>query len=569
MVVFEEVEVARGSAKLGGRGRGRSGSAEAVPEHGDAGNAAPSPARNILPGEPFEPAAVSFGHGADPLMNSGWGAGGPNFDNQAPLTWGADPSTAPLNGFGANGQTPPGTDPLDALQQYAGMPVGGGYGAAPAPDPTQVYQGYGSTPTDGGFAGGGIFSGGHPAGPGYEAGPPTENTHPAAFVPHPSGPADAAPPAYGEQSFAGQPYPGQQFEGQQFEGQQFEGQQYQPQSFEPQPFEPQPFQGQPFQGQPHEAQPFGGQPFGGQPFEGQPHYGQPFPTAPAGGSAFPGFDQARFVEQLPGGSADPLDVTPSSTVVPGSPLDGFADESAGKPRRRRGSSSRRGRESGHRPSDVENRSDLGLEAFSGPGATRSAGPRRALGVLGVVAVLGVAGFVGYTQLSGTDDSLSGNAPVAAPRPAVTRYPLPPSLSAGRQISADQAKALTTSWTALAKLTLPDLPAPLAVSAYGPAGAKPTTNVVVYAPGPQGQATFEALIGSLSRTAAGTSTTVAKPAASGAAGGEVMCGSQTGKAPSAWCAFKSPKGVGFVHVDKTAKADVAAAYTRELRTFSER
>jgi hypothetical protein len=323
-------------------------------------------------------------------------------------------------------------------------------------------------------------------------------------------------------------------------------------------------QGQPFQGQPHEPQQFGGQPF-----EGQPHYGQPFPTAPAGGSAFPGFDQARSVEQLPGGSADPLDVTPSSTVVPGSPFDGSADESAGKPHRRRRSSGRRGRESGHRPSDVEHRSDLGLEAFTGPGATRSAGPRRAIGVLGVVAVLGAAGFIGYTQLSGTDDSLSGSAPVAVPRPAAPRYPLPSALAPGRQISADQAKALTTGCTTLAKLTRPDLPAPVAVSAYGPAGATPTTDVVVYAPGAQGQATFEAIIGGLSRPAAGTSTTIAKPVASGAAGGEVMCGSQTGAAPSAWCAFKSPKGVGFVHVAGTAKADIAAAYTRELRAFSER
>jgi hypothetical protein len=256
-------------------------------------------------------------------------------------------------------------------------------------------------------------------------------------------------------------------------------------------------------------------------------------------------------------------------VVPGAPFDSPSDEKPGKVRGRRRSPGRRGRESGHRPSDVEQRSDLGLEAFTGPeSSARPGGARRGIAVLGAVAVLGAAGFIGYTQLSGTDDSLTAGPPAAA-KPATPRYPLPTSLGTNGQIPAEQAKALKASWTALAKLTLPDLPPPLVVSAYGPAGAKPTTNVVVYAPGAQSQATFEALIGSLSRPAEGSSATVAKPAGPGTAGGQVMCGSQAGTAPSAWCAFKSPKGVGFVHVSGTAKAEDAAAATRELRSFGER
>ncbi len=578
LVVFEEVEVARGNAKLGGRGRGRSGSTETLPEFTDPGNGAPSPARNILPGEPFEPAAASFGHGPDPLMPSGWGANGPGFNSQAPLTWGADPSTAPLAAVGPNGHPgQPGGDPLDALQQYAGLPLGAGYGAAPAPDPSQVHSGYGATPTDSGFAGDGLFSGGSPL----------PETPAPAYVPHPSAPSDdpataafAAQPAPG-QAFAGQPFAAQPFGGQPFEGQpygapsaepqafeaqpfapqQFAGQQFAPQAFEAQPFAPQQFEPQPF-----EPQPFGEQAFGGQPFPGQPpqHPAQPFPSAP---SAFPGFDPTRSVGTMPTSSEDPIDVTPASTVVPGS-FDS-ADGEQGRSRRRGRSAGRRSRGSGHRPSDVENRSDLGLEAFTGPEASRrSAGARRPLLVLGVVAVLGAAGFIGYTQLSGTDSSLPSGPPVAV-KPATARYPLPATLGTDGQIPAEQAKALKANWTALAKLTLPDLPPPLVVSAYGPAGAKPTTNVVVYAPGPQAQATYEALISSLSRPASGSSATVAKPVAAGPAGGQVMCGSQTGPAVSSWCAFTSPKGVGFVHVAGTAKPSDAAATTRDLRAFSER
>jgi hypothetical protein len=151
--VVEEVAVARGGSMFGGRGRDRD-AADAGPESIDAGaSPAPSSARTILPGEPFEAAPASFPsqRPADPLMPSGWGMSGlpaPGDDLGAtmfgPGGFGAhnsagfpEPTTAPLPAMNPGGAT---GDPLDALQQYAGLPLSGFGATAPAPDPTQLYD---------------------------------------------------------------------------------------------------------------------------------------------------------------------------------------------------------------------------------------------------------------------------------------------------------------------------------------------------------------------------------------------------------------------------------------------
>jgi hypothetical protein len=58
-------------------------------------------------------------------------------------------------------------------------------------------------------------------------------------------------------------------------------------------------------------------------------------------------------------------------------------------------------------------------------------------------------------------------------------------------------------------------------------------------------------------------------APGAAGGSMLCGSQRGASSSAWCAWKSGKGVGFLTTSGTASPTFAAVFTRELRAFAER
>src|SRR4051812_49787822 len=82
--VREEVSVARGSSKLGGLGRGRN-SAEALPDlpgaeqqDGFSVPAPPSTARDILPGEPFEPSPAGLPpRGTRISADPGWGNGGP------------------------------------------------------------------------------------------------------------------------------------------------------------------------------------------------------------------------------------------------------------------------------------------------------------------------------------------------------------------------------------------------------------------------------------------------------------------------------------------------------------
>ena len=93
------------------------------------------------------------------------------------------------------------------------------------------------------------------------------------------------------------------------------------------------------------------------------------------------------------------------------------------------------------------------------------------------------------------------------------------------------------------------------------------NVVVFKSG--SKAAYNALLGSLSRPGPGSASVAATPVAPGAAGGTMMCGSQRGSSATAWCAWESPKGMGFVQAKGTANTAYAAVYTRELRAFAER
>jgi hypothetical protein len=188
--------------------------------------------------------------------------------------------------------------------------------------------------------------------------------------------------------------------------------------------------------------------------------------------------------------------------------------------------------------------------------------------VGVVAVLGGAGFLGYSQLAAGDADSDVPAPVAVAPPA--RYTVPAALGGLTQISPAQAKAMTERYTNLARNSLPDLPAPLVVTGFQAAGAStPGVNVVVYRAGAQGEATLDALVGNLSSPAPGNASIPAITTPGGAVGGSMLCGAQRGSTPTAWCAWRSAKGVGFVRALGTDNPNYAAAYTRELRAFAER
>jgi hypothetical protein len=107
-----------------------------------------------------------------------------------------------------------------------------------------------------------------------------------------------------------------------------------------------------------------------------------------------------------------------------------------------------------------------------------------------------------------------------------------------------------------------------VSGYhAPGDPRTTVSVVVYKAGKQG--TYEALVGLLSRPSAGNASVAAVPVAPGAAGGQMLCGSQRGTASTGWCAWSSAKSVGFLSTTGTPEPIFAAIYTRELRAFAER
>jgi hypothetical protein len=512
----EEVDVARGSSKLGGLGRGRK-TAEAQPtvsgteqQDGFPIPAVPSSARNILPGEPFEPASAGLPapRSGDSFAGPGWGAGAPGLPGDPvglnPL--GFEPSTGPLPAV--PGGPLPG-DPLDALQQYAGMPsaFGTGYasGAAPAPDPTQLYQ---------------PFPG--PAAPDYSGGTGYPATS-AYGTPEGSGFAD----------------------------------------------------GGIFTGEAFGSDNLGGPTFGADPLDGASPQGEHFGAGAPGPAGSASASTMLADPSIFGADEHSLGLPPMTaaapTITPGSPFEpapGFGvdsdmlvEEQGGRGRRRRNSKARRTR-------DHEGGATTG-----GSGG----GSRRAVALLGIAAILGGAGFVGYTQLGGSEDELVSSGPVtrapagtAATGSAPATYATPKQLATFSQVAPDALVGLTRDYTSLAKQNLPGLPAPMTVSAYHTATSPaPVINVVVYAPSARSDAAYNQLVAQLSRPGEGTVSVPAVPVAPGASGGTLLCGSQRGASNSAWCAWKSDKGVGFLQTRGSSNQNNAAVLTRELRAYAER
>ncbi|HSP38220.1 MAG TPA: hypothetical protein VLR26_10740 [Frankiaceae bacterium] len=529
--------MARGNSKLSGRGRGRDNADETGPEQSawppDAGNApaAPSPARTILPGQPFEPVAPQFPAQRQPDgTTAGWdllptqGGYDPTGLHTDPntISW-PSATTAPMQAMPTSvGMTQVG-DPLDALQQYAGLPLAGYPGAAPAPDPTQLYQPQAPMTNSPGVDG----SAGH-------YGPATSSMS--------AGPSQATPLQNGYGSPADSGFAD------------------------------------------------GGMFTGGQPFDGPPTGA---PVAPGGYGMPGGLGQQLppLSGHIPQTSLQPLDVFSTTTgpaaggsVLPGS--DDFPGERSRRGRRRRGKAASANDserpESNHYDhahySGAHSGTHSGAHSGAGRGIGRTAdsgtssnsGARRAVALLGAVAVLGGAGYVGYSQLTGTDQAVSSTSTSVRPANAAAgaKYVLPNQLANLTQIAPTEATQLTAGYTTLSKKRAPELPMPAQVSAYRPTpAAVSTVNVVIYKPGAPNL--YNALVGLLSRPDAGSAAVAAAPVASGAAGGTMVCGAQRGASTSAWCAWTSGKGIGLITANGTDNPTYAAIYTRELRAYAER
>jgi hypothetical protein len=519
--------VARGNSKLGGFGRGRrvveeTGPEQAWPADGPAAPAAPSPARNILPGEPFEEIAPNFpsqrspepspfamsgqpGWGAAPMPHSAgaFGDAGPMGGNGIVPGWPGHASTHPMSAApgadqGFPGPAQNGADPLDALQQYAGLPLG----AAPAPDPAQLYP---------------------------HGLPPQASANPTMPADHAGGPAGPSSGFADGGIFTGGDLPGGELQGMDAHGN---------------------FPGMSFPGASFSGGDTSGAAFSnGRSYQDLPPQGFP-PAPPAPQGYDPHGSAGGFV---PHSSFEPLDGPHGAgafgNVLPGS------------------EASAEGRHKGRRRSKPDN----GHHRDGADGAGSRSGSRRAVLLLGSVAVLAAAGYVGYSQLSGTDDPVTAvTTPVRPATPATptnSRFTLPADLVDLVQITPAQSASLTAGYTKLSAQKAPNLAPPLVATSYHRAGSPvPLLNVVIYRPGAVG--TFQTIVRQLSQPAPGTASVPAVPVPGGAAGGTMLCGSQRGSAPSAWCAWNSGKSIGFVQALNTTNAGNPATFARELRAYTE-
>ena len=202
-----------------------------------------------------------------------------------------------------------------------------------------------------------------------------------------------------------------------------------------------------------------------------------------------------------------------------------------------------------------------------PNEHRASGSRRVVALLGAVAVLGAAGYLGYSQLAGTDAAVSS--PSSRPKPAATpKFALPNSLANLTQITPAQAKALTTSYTALAAKNMPTLPRPTTVSAYHPQkDARATVNVVVYKAGSPG--TYEALRRCAEPSEPGKRDDRRRTGDPRCSGRPDALRVPARATNTAWCAWSSTRASASYRQAAPPNPTFAAIYTRELRAFAER
>lgn len=408
-------------------------------------------------------------------------------------------------------------------------------------------------------------------------------------------------PQYQQPQYQQQPPP-QEFEQQQYQPQQpqqyqqpqqFEQQQPPPQQFDQQQYQPQQYQQAPPQyQQPYEQQE---QPpiwaasapsAGGWQQTGPPNF------APAAGPPTWVLGQQAPAYQIPGVPAAAYGAPTFASPPPPAPAAlwgelppnaGFSDApvEAGNGRRRLGGRGRRRKQGATeadsgpapylpqmQPDHAPQPEQAGAHRRAEPAHATSAGkrsPRTALVAGGAIVLLAAGGFFGWTQLnSSTSPAVS---PAAGAGAGTLRFSSPANVAGLAAQSPAAAAATGKSVTASLARRAPGTPAPAKVLAFG-SGSGSSIDVAVYRHAPRSASTAAGLVKGLSRPLAGDRAVAARATPAGAAGGQMTCGAESGKAAGSWCVWTGTSTTGVTQAPGSTDISALAAQTRELRAYAE-
>jgi hypothetical protein len=207
------------------------------------------------------------------------------------------------------------------------------------------------------------------------------------------------------------------------------------------------------------------------------------------------------------------------------------------------------------------------------------GPNRSLVILAAVVVLGGAGYFGYTQLSKSDsNSGSSVVPPRAKTPASTApvvtpngtpvYAYPSQLAGFSQRTGADALTLVHQISSFSKSAYPAFMGTPQIASYGTPGTVSVIAVTFHPVVSKLAAGFKTILTGVQKPATGNTVGAFTAVPTGAAGGSMTCGSQSGVSPISYCVWKGKSAIGMVYIKGTTATPNTQALTREMRAGAE-
>lgn len=210
--------------------------------------------------------------------------------------------------------------------------------------------------------------------------------------------------------------------------------------------------------------------------------------------------------------------------------------------------------------------DEGLLAKPGKRRTGRKAPDKRLLAVALVAVLAGGGYFGYTQLS-KKSSTTANTPVAPVTTPVARYDFPPNIAGLLLQPAASSAALRANVLAEAKTWNPTAAKTMSFASY--ASGRPGIVAFAVHPGAaQLAADFTSLVAFSAKPDTGNVAVAPHVAQTGAAGGQMTCGGESGPNVQSWCVWRGTNSIGVLAVAGSPKTQITEILTRELRAYAE-
>jgi hypothetical protein len=185
----------------------------------------------------------------------------------------------------------------------------------------------------------------------------------------------------------------------------------------------------------------------------------------------------------------------------------------------------------------------------------------------LVVVLAGGGYFGYTQLSKKSSNDNATGPVAPVTAPVAKYNFPSNVSGLKLQPAASSATIRANVLAEAKTWNPAAAKTMSFASYS-AGTPAILAFTFHPAASKLAADYASLVKFSAKPDPGNVAAAAHASAPGAAGGQMVCGGESGPDAQSWCVFRGTSTIGVMVVSGSPKTQITEILTRELRAFAE-